>query len=107
MAGLLTASHGRCSERWQAASSRDALLFRLLGSVHLAERASGQNDTCGPCPGGWRRLGEDDIERDTSNPAVSEQTTRIVTHPLNEKDQDDRVRIALGLDERRLAPGGR
>ena len=42
-------------------------------------------------------LGEDDIEPDTGGPAVIEQPTSIVTRPLNEKDQDDRVRIALGL----------
>jgi hypothetical protein len=42
-------------------------------------------------------LGEDDIEPDSGGPAVIEQPTSIVTRPLNEKDQDDRVRIALGL----------
>ena len=42
-------------------------------------------------------LGEDDIEPDTGGPAVIEQPTSIVTRPLKEKDQDDRVRIALGL----------
>ncbi len=42
-------------------------------------------------------LGEDDIEADTGVPAAIEQPTSIVARPLNEKDQDDRVRIALGL----------
>ena len=42
-------------------------------------------------------LGEDDIEPDTGGPVVIEQPTSIVARPLNEKDQDDRVRIALGL----------
>jgi hypothetical protein len=42
-------------------------------------------------------LGENDIEEDTGGPAVIEQPTHIVTRSLNEKDQDDRVRIALGL----------
>src|SRR6516162_21212 len=42
-------------------------------------------------------LGEDDIEPGTGDPAAIEQPTSIVTRPLNEKDQDDRVRIALGL----------
>jgi hypothetical protein len=42
-------------------------------------------------------LGEDDIEPDSGAPAVIEQPTSIVTRPLNEKDEDDRVRIALGL----------
>ncbi len=43
----------------------------------------------------WLR--EDDIEPHGGGPAVIEQPTSIVTRPLNEKDQDDRVRIALGL----------
>ena len=42
-------------------------------------------------------LGEDDIEPGTGEPAAIEQPTSIITRPLNEKDQDDRVRIALGL----------
>jgi hypothetical protein len=42
-------------------------------------------------------LGEKDIEPHAGEPAVIEQSANIVTRPLNEKDQDDRVRIALGL----------
>ena len=42
-------------------------------------------------------LGEDDIEPDTSRPAAIEQPTKIVTRPFNLKDEDDRVRMALGL----------
>jgi hypothetical protein len=42
-------------------------------------------------------LGEDDIEPDTGEPAVIEQPTKIITRPLNPKDEDDRVRLALGL----------
>jgi len=42
-------------------------------------------------------LGEDDIEPDSGGPAVIEQPKSIVSHPLNPKDEDDRVRIALGL----------
>lgn len=42
-------------------------------------------------------LAEEDIEPDTGEPAVIEQPTNISTRPLNEKDQDDRVRMALGL----------
>jgi hypothetical protein len=42
-------------------------------------------------------LGEEDIEPDTDEPAVIEQPTNIVTNPLDDKDEDDRVRIALGL----------
>jgi hypothetical protein len=42
-------------------------------------------------------LGEDDLETDSGGPPVIEQPAKIVTRPLNDKDQDDRVRIALGL----------
>lgn len=42
-------------------------------------------------------LGENDMEPDSGGPVVIEQPTSIVTRPLNEKDQDDRVRIALEL----------
>ena len=42
-------------------------------------------------------LGEDDFEADTGSPVVIDQPTSIVTRPLNEKDEDDRVRKALGL----------
>jgi hypothetical protein len=42
-------------------------------------------------------LGETDIELDTGEAAVIEQPTKIRSRPLNEKDQDDRVRMALGL----------
>ncbi len=42
-------------------------------------------------------LGEDDIELDTGGPADIEQPTSLVNRPLNPKDQDDRVRLALGL----------
>src|SRR5262245_41414905 len=42
-------------------------------------------------------LGEDDIEPDTGGPAAIEQPTSLMTRPLNPKDEDDRVRIALGL----------
>ncbi len=42
-------------------------------------------------------LGEDDLEPDDGTPVAIEQPTSIVTKPLSETDQDDRVRIALGL----------
>jgi hypothetical protein len=42
-------------------------------------------------------LGEDDLEPDTGGPAAIEQPTEIRTRPLNLKDQDDGVRLALGL----------
>jgi hypothetical protein len=42
-------------------------------------------------------LGEDDLELDDGGHVSIEQPTAIVTRPLSEKDQDDRVRMALGL----------
>ena len=42
-------------------------------------------------------LGEEDLEPDDGTPVPIEQPTAIVTTPLSEKDQDDRVRMALGL----------
>jgi hypothetical protein len=42
-------------------------------------------------------LGENDIEPDDGSPVAIEKPTTIVTKPLSEKDQDDRVRMALGL----------
>jgi hypothetical protein len=42
-------------------------------------------------------LGDEDLEPDTGEPAAIEQPTNIVTRPLNEQDEDDRVRMALGL----------
>src|SRR5664279_5113065 len=42
-------------------------------------------------------LGEDDIEPDDGTAVPIEQPTNIVTPPLSENDQEDRVRKALGL----------
>ena len=42
-------------------------------------------------------LGEEDLEADDGTPVPIEQPTAIRTPPLSEKDQDDRVRKALGL----------
>jgi hypothetical protein len=42
-------------------------------------------------------LGDDDLELDDGSRVPIEQPTSIVTRPLSEKDQDDRVRMALGL----------
>jgi hypothetical protein len=44
-----------------------------------------------------RWLGEEDIEPEDGTPVPIEQPTEITTAPLSEKDQDDRVRMALGL----------
>jgi len=42
-------------------------------------------------------LGDEDLEPGDCTRVPIEQPTSIVTKPLSEKDQDDRVRIALGL----------
>src|SRR3954468_21140762 len=42
-------------------------------------------------------LGEEDLEIDDGTQFAIEQPTQIMTPPLSEKDQDDRVRKALGL----------
>lgn len=42
-------------------------------------------------------LGEEDLEPDDGTPVAIEQPTEIRTPALSEEDQDDRVRMALGL----------
>lgn len=42
-------------------------------------------------------LGDEDLEPSDSTSAPIEEPRQIVTLPLSEKDQDDRVRMALGL----------
>ena len=42
-------------------------------------------------------LGDEDLESDDGTPVAIEQPTSIVTKPLSENDEDDRVRMALGL----------
>src|SRR5262249_54751323 len=42
-------------------------------------------------------LGQEDLEPGDGTPVPIEKPTAIVTRPLSEKDQDDRVRMALGL----------
>jgi len=42
-------------------------------------------------------LGDEDLEADDGTHVSIEQPTAIITKPLSEKDQDDRVRMALGL----------
>jgi hypothetical protein len=42
-------------------------------------------------------LAEDDLEPDTGEPVEIEQPINIVIRPLDLKDQDDRIRLALGL----------
>jgi hypothetical protein len=42
-------------------------------------------------------LGEEDLEPDDGAPVALEQPTSIVTSALSEDDEDDRIRMALGL----------
>jgi hypothetical protein len=42
-------------------------------------------------------LWDEELEPDDGTPVPIEQPTSIVTKPLSEKDQDDRVRMALGV----------
>jgi len=42
-------------------------------------------------------LGDEDLEPEDGSRVPIEQPTKIVTKPLSEKDQDDRVRMALAL----------
>ncbi len=43
------------------------------------------------------RLGDDDLESDTGGPLDIEHPKEINTKPLSPKDQDDRIRMVLGL----------
>ena len=42
-------------------------------------------------------FGDDDLEPDTGGPLDIEHPEEIVTRPLSPKDQDDRIRMVLGL----------
>jgi hypothetical protein len=75
---------------------------RTLDHMHPVYRKRCERDGLEP-ERMW--LGEDDIEPDTGGPALIEQPKRIVTRPLSEKDQDDRVRVALGLTSDDPLPG--
>jgi hypothetical protein len=50
-------------------------------------------------------VGDEDLEPDDGTPVAIEQPTSIDTKPLSEKDQDDRVRMALGLTHDDPLPG--
>jgi hypothetical protein len=67
---------------------------RTLGGMHPVYRKRCERDGLG-LEAMW--LGEEDIEPDDGTPVPIEQPTEIKTPPLSEKDQDDRVRMALGL----------
>lgn len=42
-------------------------------------------------------LDENDLELDTGEPLTMEQPTNLTTHPLSRDDQEDRIRMVLGL----------
>jgi calcium binding protein len=67
---------------------------RTLDGMHPVYRKRCERDGLDPKSMG---LDQDDIEPDDGTPVPIEQPTNIVTPPLSEKDQDDRVRMALGL----------
>jgi hypothetical protein len=67
---------------------------RTLGAMHPIHRKRCERDGL-ELETTW--LGEEDIEPDDGTPVPIEQPTEIKTPPLSEKDQDDRVRMALGL----------
>jgi hypothetical protein len=50
-------------------------------------------------------LDDDSLEPDDGSSMSIEQPTSIITKPLSEKDQDDRVRMALGLTHDDPLPG--
>ncbi len=49
-------------------------------------------------------LGDEDLEPDDGTPVPIEQPTSIVTKPLSEEDEDDRVRMVFGLTHDDLLP---
>jgi hypothetical protein len=67
---------------------------RTLNGIHPVYRKRCERDAL-EMETMW--LGEEDIEPDDGTPVPIEQPTSIVTKPLTEQDQDDRVRMALGL----------
>jgi hypothetical protein len=67
---------------------------RTLDAMHPVYRKRCERDGLDPKSMG---LDQDDIEPDDGTAVPIEQPTNIVTPPLSEKDQDDRVRMALGL----------
>lgn len=67
---------------------------RTLDGMHPIYRKRCERDGLG-LETMW--LGEEDIEPGDGTPVPIEQPTEIKTPPLSEKDQDDRVRMALGL----------
>jgi hypothetical protein len=69
---------------------------RTLAGMHPVYRKRCLRDDC-DVETMW--LGDEDLEADDGTPVPMEQPTEIRTPPLSEKDQDDRVRMALGLTQ--------
>ncbi len=67
---------------------------KTLGAMHPVYRNRCERDGL-ELSSMW--LGEEDIEPDDGTEVPIEQPTQIKTLPLSEKDQEDRVRMALGL----------
>jgi hypothetical protein len=74
---------------------------RTLDQMHPIYRRRCERDGL-ECKSMW--LGEEDIETDDGTPIPIEKPTQIVTKPLSEKDQDDRVRKVFRLTHDDLLP---
>src|SRR4051794_11748943 len=68
--------------------------WRTLQAIHPVYRRRWERDGL-EFEALWLR--EEDIEPDEGEPVPIEPPTAIVTRPLLEKDQEDRIRMALGL----------
>jgi hypothetical protein len=75
---------------------------RTLAGMHPVYRKRCLRDDC-DVKTMW--LGDEDLDADDGTPVPMEQPTEIRTPPLSEKDQDDRVRRALGLTHDDPLPG--
>ncbi len=67
---------------------------KTLGGMHPVYRKRSERDGLA-LESMW--LDDEDLEADDGTPVPIEQPTEIKTPPLSTKDQDDRVRMALGL----------
>src|SRR5687767_11675627 len=67
---------------------------KTLGGMHPVYRKRCERDGLA-LESMW--LDDEDLEADDGTPVPIEQPTEIKTPPLSKKDQDDRVRMALGL----------
>ena len=81
-------------DQGRGGQATDADQFLGVGKRHLVYRKRCERDGLELKGMG---MGEDDIEPDWGQAAVLQQPSEIRIRPLNETDQDDRVRLALGL----------